>query len=219
MALEPGRSRRGVPASSAIIGTALAVAAFMASVTFGANLVHLERTPQLYGKTWDVAMDLQFGVIGTSRVRQVRRGGARATAWTFGLQAPSVSASTAGGAGHRLAPGGVACCRRQSWRAARQRQAARVRYVDHAQRRRQAGQIVDVSASGPSQPLKVVGRAVFPYLGRLVHSDRSGQGALVPASMLAGTGASRPMASVTTCAASSPGDRARPRTSPPSRGR
>ena len=85
MALEPGRGRSAVSAHGAVVGTALAVAAFMASVTFGANLEHLERTPRLYGQTWDVAMDLQFGVISPGEFGGYVKAVPGLTAWTFGL--------------------------------------------------------------------------------------------------------------------------------------
>ncbi len=45
-------------ARSAILGLATAVAAVVAAVTFGANLLHLVHTPRLYGQEWDVAVDL-----------------------------------------------------------------------------------------------------------------------------------------------------------------
>ena len=51
LALEPGRRSVSRRAERAIVGTALSVAAVMASLTFGANLLHLERTPRLTGRT------------------------------------------------------------------------------------------------------------------------------------------------------------------------
>jgi ABC-type antimicrobial peptide transport system permease subunit len=61
MALEPGRGRTAVPVRGAVIGTALAVAAVTAALTFGTNLVRLVDTPSLYGQNWDVAVDASFG--------------------------------------------------------------------------------------------------------------------------------------------------------------
>jgi hypothetical protein len=188
MALEPGRSRRGVPANSAIIGTALAVAAFMASVTFGANLVHLERTPRLYGKTWDVAMDLQFGVIGTGQFDNYVRAVPGLTAWTFGLHG-TVSLGQHGGVvpAIGLAPGRGRLLT-PTILAGRAPAAGQLVLGTSTMRSGglRLGQTVDVSASGPSQPLKVVGRAVFPYFGQGSFTPTDlGQGALVPASMLA----------------------------------
>ncbi len=62
-ALDAGRGRRAVPMRSGLVGTALAVMALAATFTFGANFRHLVSTPTLYGKTWDSAMDLEFGAI------------------------------------------------------------------------------------------------------------------------------------------------------------
>jgi FtsX-like permease family len=188
MALEPGRGRGAVPAHGALVGTALAVAAFMAAVTFGANLGHLERTPRLYGKTWDIAMDLQFGVIGTSQFDGYVKSVPGLTAWTFGLHGTVNLGRRAGvvpaiglaqGRGRLLTP----TILRGHAPAAGQLVLGTSTMRDGAFR---LGQIVDVSASGPSQPLAVVGRAVFPYFGQGSFTPTDlGAGALVPASLLA----------------------------------
>ncbi len=188
MALEPGRGRRAVPTHGAIFGTALAVAAFMASVTFGANLVHLERTPRLYGKTWDVAMDLQFGTIPADKFDQYVQAVPGLTAWTFGLHGtvtlgphgtivPAIGLTP--GRGGLLTP---------TILAGRPPEAGQLVLGTSTMRGGaiRLGQIVDVAASGQPQPLKVVGRAVFPYFGQGSFTPTDlGQGALVPASVLA----------------------------------
>ena len=140
MALEPGRGRSSAPAHSALIGTALAVAAFMASVTFGANLVHLERTPRLYGKTWDVAMDLQFGTISATDFDKDIKAVPGLTALTFGFHG-TVTLGPHGGVvpAIGLAPGrGQPADADNPGRRPRRGRAARPRDVDHAQRRLQA---------------------------------------------------------------------------------
>ena len=38
------------------------------TLTFGANLVHLVTTPQLYGQTWQASIDTQFQTIPTSLI-------------------------------------------------------------------------------------------------------------------------------------------------------
>ena len=84
LALEPGRGRTAVPVRSALAGTALSIAAVAAAFTFGANLVHLVGTPRLYGKTWDVAIDLQFSTV-TPQVAEHFLGRVPGlTGWTFG---------------------------------------------------------------------------------------------------------------------------------------
>jgi putative ABC transport system permease protein len=52
MALESGRGRTAVPVRSALVGTALAVALVVATVTFGSSLQTLVKHPALYGWNW-----------------------------------------------------------------------------------------------------------------------------------------------------------------------
>jgi hypothetical protein len=56
-ALEPGGGRDSVPARSVIAGTALAVAAVVTTLTFGASLSSLVSHPALYGWNWDYILD------------------------------------------------------------------------------------------------------------------------------------------------------------------
>jgi ABC-type antimicrobial peptide transport system permease subunit len=61
MAFEPGRGRRAVPVRSALTGTAIAVAALVAALVFGASLVRLVDTPRLYGQNWSLGLSFTFG--------------------------------------------------------------------------------------------------------------------------------------------------------------
>lgn len=63
MAFEPGHGRTAVPVRSALVGTALAVAAVVAAIVFGASLLGLVGTPHRYGQNWDQELDLQVGAI------------------------------------------------------------------------------------------------------------------------------------------------------------
>lgn len=56
-ALESGRGRTAVPVRSAIVGTVLAVALVVASLTFASSLQTLVSRPQLYGWNWSYALD------------------------------------------------------------------------------------------------------------------------------------------------------------------
>ena len=56
-ALDPGRARGAVPVRSALVGTILAITMVVGTLVFGANLVHLVTTPQLYGQTWQASID------------------------------------------------------------------------------------------------------------------------------------------------------------------
>jgi len=61
MAFEPGWGRGAVPVRSALAGTAVAVAAVVAALVFGASLVRLVDTPRLYGQDWALGLSLGFG--------------------------------------------------------------------------------------------------------------------------------------------------------------
>ena len=53
MAFEPGRGRSAVPVRTAMLGSALAVAALIASVTVGASLDRMLGDPRIAGYSWD----------------------------------------------------------------------------------------------------------------------------------------------------------------------
>ncbi len=55
-ALEPGRDRDTVPVRSALVGSVLAVAIVVATLTFGASLSALVSQPPLYGWNWNYAL-------------------------------------------------------------------------------------------------------------------------------------------------------------------
>ncbi len=188
MALEPGRGRTFVPVRSALIGIALSVAAVMASVTFGANLVHLDRTPRLYGQNWDAALDLQFGAITPTQFESMIGGAAGITGWTYGLHGtvtlprhggviPAIG--LARGRGPMLTPTMLA----GHVPAAGQIVLGTLTMRDGGIK---VGQRLTASASGKPERVTVVGRAVFPYFGQGSFTATDlGQGAIVPASMLA----------------------------------
>jgi ABC-type antimicrobial peptide transport system permease subunit len=66
MAFEPGQGRRAVPVRSALTGTAIAVAALVAALVFGASLVRLVETPRLYGQDWTLGLSGGFGSVSAS---------------------------------------------------------------------------------------------------------------------------------------------------------
>jgi len=47
MAFEPGHGRAAVPVRSALAGTIVAVTSVVATLVFGASLIHLVSTPRL----------------------------------------------------------------------------------------------------------------------------------------------------------------------------
>jgi hypothetical protein len=56
-ALEPGQGRTAVPARSALVGTVIAVAMVVATLTFASSLHTLVSHPALYGWNWDYALE------------------------------------------------------------------------------------------------------------------------------------------------------------------
>lgn len=62
-ALDPGQGRTAVPVRSAILGSALAVVALLATVTFGSSLDTLVSTPRLYGWNWSFLLNSGGGDI------------------------------------------------------------------------------------------------------------------------------------------------------------
>jgi hypothetical protein len=56
-ALEPGRGRTSVPVRSALLGTVLAVALVVATLTFASGLSTLVSHPPLYGWNWNYALN------------------------------------------------------------------------------------------------------------------------------------------------------------------
>jgi FtsX-like permease family/MacB-like periplasmic core domain len=188
MALDPGRGRTAVRAFGAVTGIALSVAAIMGSLTFGANLLHLERTPRLYGQTWDAAMDLQFSTITSHHFDRLLKAVPGVQSWTFGLHGtinlgrhggvvPAVG--LAAGEGRLLTPTMLAGQLPGAGQVVLGTATMRAGGI-------QLGQVVEVSASGQPVPAKVVGRAVFPYFGQGSFTPTDlGRGALVPAAMLA----------------------------------
>jgi hypothetical protein len=188
LALEPGRSRTSVPALSAIIGVALSAAAVMASATFGANLLHLERTPRLYGQNWDVAMDLQFGALTPQHFERLIAHVPGLTSWTFGLHGTVMLPGHGGvvpaiglapGRGRLLTP---------TMLAGHLPQDSQVVLGNSTMRQGgfRLGQTIEVSASGRSWPVRLVGRATFPAFGQGGFTPTDlGLGALVPARLLA----------------------------------
>jgi FtsX-like permease family/MacB-like periplasmic core domain len=185
LALERGRGRTAVPVLSAILGTGLSVAAVMASLTFGANLLHLERTPALYGQNWDAAMDMQFGGLPAAQFERYIKSVPGITGWTFGVHGTIALAGRPGivpavglvpGRGPLLAPTLLA------GHLPRGRQV-----VLGTSTMRSGGYRIGqtIKLAGQRLPVTVVGRATFPSFaqGSFTPTDL-GLGALVPASLL-----------------------------------
>ncbi|HEV3354790.1 MAG TPA: FtsX-like permease family protein [Acidimicrobiales bacterium] len=169
LALEPGRGRTAVPVRSALAGTVVAVAAVAAAFTFGNNLVRLVHTPKLYGQTWSVAVDTQFGRLppnATVNLLQKQKG---VTGWTFGDHADVTIAgknvATIGltpGRGPELWPKIV------DGRAPSAPDEIVLGSKTLAAAHRHVGDTIVVTPqrADRGQPMHIVGRAVFPFFGQ-----------------------------------------------------
>ena len=103
-ALNPGAARGAVPVRSALVGTILSIVVVIGTLTFGANLVHLVTTPQLYGQTWQASIDTQFQTIPSSFIHASlnhRRGVVGWIAGNFG----TVDVMNSTHSRHRSCPG------------------------------------------------------------------------------------------------------------------
>jgi hypothetical protein len=194
-ALQPGRGRTAVPVRSALACTALSVLTVVAAFTFGANLLHLVHTPRLYGQSWDVAVDFQFAGVTPQAAERVLRATPGVSGWSFGSHAiigidrsvvPAIG--VAAGRGPLLAPVlldghpprssheivlGTSVLRRTG---------------------RRVGQSVTVTIDSRREPVRIVGRAVFPDFGEGGFTPTDlGNGAETAASLLAPPRAGRPV--------------------------
>ena len=106
LAFDPGQGQTAVPVRAALLGFAVSAAAVAAAITFGANLLHLVHTPRLYGKDWNVAVDLQFGTITPQRFDAITAHVPGISGWTFGVHGtvgigravvPAIGLAPAGG--------------------------------------------------------------------------------------------------------------------------
>ena len=185
MALEPGRGRTAVPVRSALVGTAVAVAAVVTAVTFATNLQRLVTTPSLYGQDWDLALDTGFGAVPLNRAAAVLDGNPSVTGYAGGRYGEvTVDGQVVPAAGIDLLQGDPYPTLLEG------------RPVEHADeivlgstslRRlgRTVGDSVSVNVAGEISPMRVVGRAVFPRLGRGSFPPTGlGEGAAVAADVL-----------------------------------
>jgi hypothetical protein len=169
LALEPGRGRTAVPVRSALAGTVLAIAAVTAAFTFGTNLVRLVHTPRLSGQQWDLAADTQFGQLPPVKTNDFLGSHRGVTSWTYGdyadltIKGRSIPAiALARGRGRELWPRVIEGRAPQ----APDELILGTKTLDavHAK----VGDTVPVVPQGETenQPMRIVGRATFPFFGR-----------------------------------------------------
>jgi ABC-type antimicrobial peptide transport system permease subunit len=185
MAFEPGHGRTAVPVRSALAGTIVAIAAVIAAFVFGASLIHLVDTPNLYGQDWQQQLDLQFGGAHGSLLSHIlarQKGLASYAEGDYGQVTidghilPAIGLEPVHGrefvtllAGH--APVG------------RNEIALGAQTLDSLHLT--VGQQIPVLANGVSRPMRITGTAVFASFGRGgFESTDLGNGAVVTAPVL-----------------------------------
>lgn len=191
LAFDPGQGRTAVPVRSALAGLVMSVAVVAAAFTFGANLLHLVHTPRLYGKNWDVAVDLQFSTITPQRFDITTARVPGISGWTFGVhgtvqigsgaRAPVVPAiGLAAGRGPLTSPTLLA------GRPPRSRNEIALGTSVLRLAGKSVGESVPVTAGGRrEEPAVIVGRAVFPNFGEGFFTPTDlGEGAIVTATTL-----------------------------------
>ncbi len=161
-ALDPGTARGSVPVRSALIGTILSITMVVGTLTFGANLTHLVTTPQLYGQTWQAAINTQFQPIPSSLIRSsVAQPGV--VAWSVGdmgtvdvmnSHVPTIGLSR--GTGPLVGPALVTG--RLPTRPDEIALGVSVLRSSH----RQVGQYLEARVNGAQRKMHIVGQAVFP---------------------------------------------------------
>ena len=183
MALEPGHGRTAVPVRATIAGAAIGLAAIAATATFAANMDRLLETPRLYGRTWDVTFDGSFGPIPAPLVAPVLDDHPAVASWSGGLYSEGEIAGhpvTALGVDGDVTPAIV------QGRAPRRDDEVALGTTTLRRVRRQVGDRVVLNLQGQRHTMTVVGRMVFPAMGRGGFSQTGvGEGALTRAAVTA----------------------------------
>ncbi len=186
MAMEPGRGAATVPVRTTAAGTVVAITAVVTALTFGTGLSHLVGVPRLYGQDWDVAYDAGFAVIPTAEATALLKDSPSVVGYSAGVYGDV----TVGG--HPVAAVGIDPIVGSVFPtllAGRPPRAddeivlgTKVLSRSHIG----VGDTVTVGVGDRQRPMRVVGQAVFPKLGRGSFSTTSlGDGAAVTAPVLA----------------------------------
>lgn len=182
MALEPGAGRTAVPVRTTLVGAVVGLAVVATTLTFAANLNRLVSTPRLYGRAWDVTFDGSFGPVPLAKVEPVLRSSPVVADWAggfYGEAAIDGRAVTAVGLGDRVTPVIV------DGRAPRSPTEVALGTSTLERSGRRIGQRVSIALGGEDVSMTVVGRAVFPALGRGSFPQTGlGDGVLTEASVL-----------------------------------
>ena len=182
MALEPGRGRTAVPVRATLIGAIIGLAAVATTMVFATNLDRVVSEPRLYGRTYNLIADGSFGPISRAGVQRVTTqhpeiarfsGGFYGDATVGGRAVPAV------GVDGPLQPVIV------EGRAPRADDEVVLGALTLHQTKLRVGQRATVAVGGERRSMEVVGRGVFPALGRGTFEQTGlGEGALMTAHAL-----------------------------------
>ncbi len=187
LALEPGRGRTAVPVRSALVGSVIAIASVAAAFTFGSNLVHLVRTPGLYGQTWDATIDAQFASPPTRVYVNLMANHAGVDRWSFGDYATlQVGTHTIPAIGILSGRGAPLLPTVLEGRAPRVEDEVALGGRTLSQLNARIGDTIEASLAGHTIKLRVVGRVVLPAFGQGDFNPTGlGDGALLPGPLVA----------------------------------
>jgi ABC-type antimicrobial peptide transport system permease subunit len=191
MAFEPGHGRTAVPVRSALVGTAVAVAAVVAAMVFGASFLGLVGTPHRYGQNWAHELDLRVGSVPLTLGSKVLAGITGLTGYAGGNYGQVSLAAPGSGSGTAVPAIGLDQLRGNGFLTLLAGRApAGPHEIALGQRTLHAlgvhlGQQVEVGANSRTSQMRVVGSAVFAdfSVGGGTATDL-GTGAVVPASAL-----------------------------------
>lgn len=180
LAVEPGRGATAVPTRSAILATALSLAALTTALTFGASLDRLFSTPRLYGWNWDLTVGNAYLPELADRVVPVLRQsplvGAFSAVTTAEVDVADVHTQAVG---FETLQGSVVPPIVQGREPIQPHEvvlgAETLRSAN-----REVGDLVEVRVGDAVRTVRIVGKAVFPVLG-LFDVGGLGDGALFTA--------------------------------------
>jgi len=186
MAFEQRRGSRSLPLRSALAGSIVGLAALTAALMFASSLNRLVTVPAQYGQQWDVIADSSFGILPFKANEAAMRSDPDLAAYTVGnygslvidhQDVPAVGLTVLKGAENQ-----VAYPRLLAGRAAEKPDEIVLGTTQFRRLKTGLNRTITVQFPLDTEPrqMRVVGRAVFPTLGRGSFTPASlGDGAAV----------------------------------------
>jgi ABC-type lipoprotein release transport system permease subunit len=178
LALEPGRGRTAVPVRTTIAGVVLAITALTITLSFGASLNYLLKTPRLYGLEWDadVGWDNATTQQYNAAIKAARADPDVAVAAPIGLGAPMLIDGVQAD-GMAIADGDATFQPPiEIGRVPRANDEVALGPKTLRRIHKSVGDLVQVSVVGiPPLPFRIVGKMVLPTVG---HTANLGEGSL-----------------------------------------